>query len=54
MLKVVIPQDIHKLIKQIAALKWQIKQDTNDKDREIHKKALDQMQQTLDELKRRA
>lgn len=43
MLKVEIPGDIVKLKQQIAALEYQIKHDTNEKDREIHKQALEEL-----------
>lgn len=43
MLKVEIPRDIVKLKQQIAALEYQIKHDTNEKDREIHKQALEEL-----------
>ena len=40
MLKVEIPNSLDKLTQQIEALKYLIANDTNDKDREIHKQAL--------------
>lgn len=43
MLEVVTSTDKGKLAKQIQALEWQITQDTNDKDRQIHQKALEQL-----------
>lgn len=40
MLRVELPNNIQKIDKQIQALEWQIKQDTNEKDIVIHKQAL--------------
>ena len=36
MLKVEIPNSKEKIVKQILALEWQLTQDSNDIDREIH------------------
>lgn len=47
MLRVVIPSNQIKLKKQIKALQYQIKQDTNPKDLEIHKTALKQLKAAL-------
>ena len=46
MIKIIIPTK-DKQLKQIKALEWQIQQDTNQKDREIHKQALEQLKQQL-------
>jgi len=43
MLKVMVPADKEKLDKQIAALEYQLKYDTKDKDREIHRAALERL-----------
>lgn len=47
MIKVVIPDSKDKIIKQIAALEWQIQQDTNSKDKTIHSQALKDLQERL-------
>lgn len=46
-LKVVTPEDKEKILKQIEALEWQIKEDKNDKDRQIHKEALKDLKNKL-------
>ena len=46
-LKVCIPKDKDRIEKQIKALKWQLTQDTNDKDKEIHTMALKSLEQAL-------
>ena len=43
MLEVVISEDKSKIAKQIQALKYLIKNDTNQKDKEIHKQALKEL-----------
>ena len=53
MITIEIPKDLSKIEKQIAALEWQIKQDTNEKDREIHKQALQELKDAEGVLKRR-
>lgn len=40
MLKVEIPKDRNKLKQQIEALRYQISVDSNEKDKQIHEKAL--------------
>lgn len=47
MIKVEIPR-INKLKEQIAALEWQSEQDTNDKDKEIHRRALEKLKNKLE------
>jgi hypothetical protein len=47
MLKVIIPKDKIKIRKQIKALEYQFKNDTNDKDRKIHEEALEQLKKML-------
>jgi len=47
MLKVVVNKDTNKIKQQIQALEWQITQDTNLKDREIHLQALKALKQAL-------
>lgn len=46
-IKVVTPEDKDEILKQIEALEWQIKEDTNDKDRQIHKVALKELKDKL-------
>lgn len=46
-LKVEIPKDKNKLLKQIQALEWQIKQDTDPKDKVIHQEALKDLKTAL-------
>lgn len=46
-LKVIVPEDKQKLLKQIAALEYAIKNDINSKDKEIHKQALKDLQEKL-------
>lgn len=47
MVEVVIPTDKKKLKAQIKALEYQIKADTNPKDRKIHKEALKKLKEAL-------
>ena len=47
MLKISIPKDQNKIIKQINALKWQLERDTNEEDKIIHQQALEKLQQAL-------
>lgn len=47
MIKVQVPKDKAKIERQIEALEWQITQDKNDKDREIHQKALKELKKAL-------
>jgi hypothetical protein len=49
MLKVEIPKNKEKLIKQIEALKYQLTQDTREMDRKIHKEALEDSEKALKE-----
>lgn len=48
-----IPTDLKQLKKQISALKYQLQHDTNEKDREIHKQALEDLRATEKVLERR-
>lgn len=48
-LKVCIPKDKDRIEKQIKTLKWQLTQDTNDKDKEIHMMAIKSLEQALGE-----
>ena len=50
MLQVIIPEDNIKLDRQITALEWQIKHDTNPKDKSIHQVAYNRL---VDERERR-
>lgn len=50
MLKVVIPESIEKIKKQIEALKYVLKQDVTERDKEIHTQALKAMQEALKAL----
>ena len=47
MLKISIPKDQNKIIKQINALKWQLDRDTNEEDKIIHQQAIEKLQQAL-------
>lgn len=47
MLKVNIPKDSKQIEKQIAALKWQVQHDTNDKDKQIHIKAIEELERAI-------
>ena len=40
---VVVPKDPKKREEMIFALEWQLTQDTNEKDREIHRAALEKL-----------
>lgn len=46
--KINIPKDINKVKKQIQALEYQLKNDTNDKDRIIHQEALKELKEVLE------
>ena len=43
MLEIIVPEDTTKLDRQIKALEWQIKHDTSEKDRRIHRAAYDKL-----------
>ncbi|WP_010236355.1 hypothetical protein [Clostridium arbusti] len=43
MLKVIVPEDKPKLLRQIKALEYQIVRDTNNKDKQIHIIALQRL-----------
>ncbi|WP_373845337.1 hypothetical protein [Clostridium sp.] len=43
MLEIIVPEDTAKLDRQIEALEWQIKHDTSEKDRCIHRVAYDKL-----------
>ena len=47
MLKISIPKDQNKIIKQIQALKWQLDRDINEEDKVIHMQALKALEQAL-------
>ena len=47
MLKIVIPKDQNKIIKQLNALKWQLERDTKEEDKIIHQQAIEKLQQAL-------
>lgn len=47
MLQVQIPTDKSKILNQIQALKYQIRMDTNEKDKVIHQKALIELEKHL-------
>ena len=47
MVEVVIPTDKKKLKAQIKALEYQIKADTNSKDKKIHREALKKLKEAL-------
>lgn len=42
-IKVIVPNDSEKLDKQIEALAWQIEHDTNEKDKDIHIRAINDL-----------
>lgn len=46
-MKIEIPKDKDKILKQIQALEWQLKQDTNPKDKAIHQEALKDLKTAL-------
>ncbi|MGI6226620.1 MAG: hypothetical protein ACOYJ1_10225 [Peptococcales bacterium] len=46
-MKIEIPKDKDKILKQIQALEWQLKQDTNPKDKVIHQEALKDLKTAL-------
>jgi hypothetical protein len=50
MLKVIIPSNQEKIKRQIEALEWQIIQDTDEKSRRIHEKALEALGNALKRL----
>ena len=47
MLQVEIPTDQEKLKQQILAIEYQLLQDDNDKDREIHQQVLHELRKNL-------
>jgi ribosomal protein S7 len=47
MISYCVPQDISKLRKQQKALEYLIEIDTSEKDRELHKKALEAVEKAL-------
>ena len=47
MLKIAIPKDQNKIIKQIQAIKWQLERDTNEEDKIIHQQAIEKLEQAL-------
>ena len=47
MLKIVIPKDQNKIIKQLNALKWQLERDTRKEDKIIHQQAIEKLEQAL-------
>ncbi|MEC1376492.1 hypothetical protein ABEP00_20400 [Heyndrickxia sporothermodurans] len=49
-IQVVIPTDKNKLEQQIEALQYLLQQDINDKDREIHSKAITSLKEAFDNL----
>ena len=50
MLNVVIPNNKTTLERQIKALKYVLKQDTNDKDKQIHSEALEQLEKAYEAI----
>ena len=52
MMEFVAPKDIRKIQQQIKALEELIKNDTNEKDREYHQMALQELKQKLKELQK--
>ena len=47
MLKISIPKDQNKIIKQIRAIKWQLDRDTMEEDKIIHMQAFKELEQAL-------
>ena len=47
MLKISIPKEQDKIIKQIEAIKWQLDRDTKEQDKIIHQQAIEKLQQAL-------
>ena len=52
MLKTLIPDSIEKIKKQINALEYLLKQDTREKDKEIHTQALNALKEGLKALEK--
>jgi len=52
--KIIMPDEINKLDKQITALEYLIKRDTKEKDRLIHIKALEDIKRALEGLNARS
>lgn len=50
-MKIEIPKDKAKILKQIQALEWQISQDISQKDKDIHQAALKELKAALKEVK---
>lgn len=50
-MKFILSDDITQLEKQLEALMWQLKQDTDDKDIKYHKAMLKAIQEKLEGLK---
>ena len=48
MIRVIVPESSNKLSEQKRALEYAISQDTNEKDKAIHKKALEQITKALE------
>jgi len=51
LLHVEIPKDKEKIKKQILALEYQLTQDVNETDREIHHRVLHELRKALNEFK---
>ncbi|MGI2792218.1 hypothetical protein [Bacillus cytotoxicus] len=47
MLRICVPSDLKKLREQKKALEWLLAQDTNEKDKELHKQALEAINKPL-------
>lgn len=48
MLKIIVPTEIEQVKKQIKALEYQIKRDIREKDKQIHREALEVLRLSLD------
>lgn len=46
-MQVIIPGDRNKIIKAIQALEYQLKQDTNEKDKQYHREAIERLKKQL-------
>jgi hypothetical protein len=47
LLKVIVPEDKSKLLRQIKALEYQIVRDTREKDKQIHTEALEILKDSI-------
>jgi hypothetical protein len=50
MLEIVIPSDKEKLLEQIKALKYALKHDIRDKDKQIHNESLERLERAYNAI----